>query len=81
MNVNKIELEIEQVSELVKNNLIYDYHMMVEDIKNLEFQKKCEPLPSYKEEDLAYIIEIRDAMKIILKYYMIPSEYKEIFPE
>jgi hypothetical protein len=79
MSNYKIELDIDQVSELVRNNLIDDYRMMVEQIKHLEFLKMSGPLQSYMEEDLADTIEIRDALRTILKYYMIPSKYNEMF--
>jgi hypothetical protein len=81
MSINTVELDIEQVTKLVQSNLIDDYYGMIENIKILEPLLDNRDFGLYKNEDLADAIKFSSALKIILEYYMIPSEYKEMFPE
>jgi hypothetical protein len=81
MKINTVELDIEQVTKLIQCNLIDDYYCMIDNIKNLESQPDIDNYESWNKRDLADAIKFRDALKIILEYYMIPSKYKEMFPE
>jgi hypothetical protein len=78
---NTIELNSEQISEIVNNCLVDDYNMVIDNIKSLELLKEIETLPPHKEMDLEDFKNWRDALKNILQWYSIPSEYREMFPD
>jgi hypothetical protein len=62
-----VELNNEAVDGIVKSILLQDYKSLCSDIENLESAKE---LPQYKREDLEHNYRYRDAMEILLEYYV-----------
>lgn len=78
----KIELNIEDdtFDQLMKDVLIKDYRNLNDSISNwYEQHLDIEPydIPSFKVEDLHNDIRFRDALEVILEYYLTSEEYKE----
>lgn len=63
----KVELTSEAVDEILKSILIQDYNQLCVDIANLESAKD---LPKYKQEDLQHNYRYRNAMEVMMEYYI-----------
>ncbi len=62
-----VELNGEAVDGLIKSILIQDYKNLCSDINNLESAKE---LPKYKQEDLQHNYRYKNAMEILMEYYI-----------
>lgn len=62
-----VELNGEAVDGLIKSILIQDYKNLCSDIDNLESAKE---LPKYKQEDLQHNYRYKNAMEILMEYYI-----------
>ena len=62
-----IELNDQAVDGLIKSMLIQDYKSLCEDIDRLETAKE---LANYQKEDLEHNYRYRNAMEIIMEYYV-----------
>jgi len=62
-----VELNEEAVDGLIKSILIQDYKNLCSDINNLESAKE---LPKYKQEDLQHNYRYKNAMEILMEYYI-----------
>ena len=62
-----VELNNEAVDGLIKSLLIQDYKGLCSDIDNLESAKE---LRDYQKEDLSHNYRYRDAMEIMMEYYV-----------
>lgn len=62
-----IDLNNEAVDGLIKSILIQDYKTLCSDINNLE---SAAELPEYKQEDLAHNHRYKNAMEILMEYYV-----------
>jgi len=62
-----IDLNNEAVDGIVKSILIQDYKSLCSDIINLESAKE---LPEYKQQDLEHNYRYRNAMEILLEFYV-----------
>lgn len=71
-----VNLDIDQVSKIVRETLVSDYQMLCNDIAKLE--KDENNLPDYKKQDLIDIREWHSAMKNVLRYYLTHKEYASI---
>lgn len=63
----KVELTSEAVDGLMQSILIQDYHGLCKDINRLESAKE---LAKYQREDLDHNYRYRNAMEILLEYYV-----------
>ena len=68
-----VELNNEAVDGLIKSLLIQDYKGLCSDIENLESAKK---LPEYKQQDLEHNYRYKNAMEVLMEYY-VGFEWKE----
>lgn len=68
-----VDLNSEAVDGLIKSILIQDYKGLCSDIKNLESAKE---LPKYKQEDLEHNYRYKNAMEVLMEYY-VGFEWKE----
>jgi hypothetical protein len=62
-----VELNGEAVDGLIKSILIQDYKSLCSDINNLE---SAQELPEYKQQDLAHNYRYKNAMEILMEYYI-----------
>lgn len=62
-----VELNNEAVDGLIKSLLIQDYKGLCSDIDNLESAKE---LRDYQKEDLEHNYRYRNAMEIMMEYYI-----------
>ena len=63
----KVELANEAVDGLMKSILLQDYKGLCEDISRLEKSKK---LAEYQKQDLDHNYRYRNAMEILMEYYV-----------
>ena len=63
----KVELTNEAVDGLMHSILLQDYQGLCEDIDRLESSKE---LARYQQEDLDHNYRYRNAMEILLEYYV-----------
>jgi hypothetical protein len=63
----KVELTSEAVDGLMQSILMQDYQGLCEDINRLETAKE---LAQYQREDLDHNYRYRNAMEILLEYYV-----------
>jgi hypothetical protein len=62
-----VELNDEAVDGLIKSLLIQDYKGLCSDIENLESAKE---LRDYQRQDLEHNYRYRNAMEIMMEYYV-----------
>lgn len=62
-----VELNNEAVDGLIKSILIQDYKGLCSDIENLE---SAEKLPEYKQQDLEHNYRYKNAMEVLMEYYV-----------
>ena len=62
-----VELNNEAVDGLIKSLLVQDYKGLCSDIDNLESAKE---LKAYQQQDLEHNYRYRDAMEIMMEYYV-----------
>jgi hypothetical protein len=63
----KVELTSEAVDGLMHSILLQDYQSLCEDINSLEIAKD---LKEYQRQDLDHNYRYRNAMEILLEYYV-----------
>lgn len=63
----KVDLTSDAVDGLMKSILIQDYQGLCEDINRLE---KSKTLAEYQKEDLEHNYRYRNAMEIMMEYYV-----------
>ena len=63
----KVELTSDAVDGLMKSILLQDYQNLCSDITNLESAKE---LRDYQKKDLEHNYRYRNAMEIIMEYYV-----------
>jgi hypothetical protein len=71
-HTKSVEVEVEEAGNLVAQVLQEDYEFVSASINELKFKSNIRP---HEAEDLARDLEIRNAMKTLLSYYMVKSEY------
>jgi len=71
---NHVALNHEQAGSLVAQVLKEDFEFISKEIGELSFKRDMKP---HEYEDLRNNIEMRDAMKSLLRYYMTHREYTE----
>lgn len=68
-----IELPIEQAEEVVVQVLKDDYDRLNTDIMRLKMKDNLE---NFQKEDLRRDIEVRDAVRTLLSYYMVNTDFE-----
>jgi hypothetical protein len=68
-----IELPIEQAEEVVVQVLKDDYDRLNDSIMRLRMKDHLE---NYQKEDLSRDVEVRDAVRTLLSYYMVNTDYQ-----
>jgi len=71
-HTKSVEVEIEEAGNLVAQVLQEDFEFVSQSINEIKSKRD---LKSYEVEDLARDLEIRNAMKTLLSYYMVKDEY------
>lgn len=69
-----MEIDLDDAGNLVAQVLQEDFDFISKEIIELKSKRD---IKSYEAEDLKRNIEVRDAMKIIMSYYMVKREYNE----
>ena len=69
-----MELDLEQAGNVVAQVLQEDFEFISKEINELQSRNNLKP---FEAVDLANNIEIRDAMKTLLRYYMVRGDYTE----
>ena len=69
-----VELGFEDAGALVAQVLMADFEFISNEITDLYHKKD---LKRHEMEDLSNNIEMRDAMKSLLRYYMVHNDYME----
>lgn len=69
-----MELDLEQAGSVVAQVLMEDFEFLSKEINELKSRNDLKP---FEAVDLSNNIEMRDAMKTLLRYYMIHSDYTE----
>ena len=70
-----MELDFEDAGALVAQVLMNDFEFISKEINELSY--KLTTLKPHECEDLKNNIEMRDAMKTLLRYYMTHNDYVE----
>ncbi len=73
-HTKSVEVDLEEAGNLVAQVLQEDYEFVSDSINKLKFKSH---MRSHEAEDLARDLEIRDAMKTLLSYYMVKDEYNK----
>lgn len=69
-----MEIDLEQAGSIVAQVLMEDFEFISKEINEL-FHKR--DLKRHESEDLSNNLEMRDAMKSLLRYYMTHNDYVE----
>ena len=75
----KIEITAETAEAMFRDILIQDYRGLVNDINDLE--SKLEELKPFQFEDLCADRRFKEAMKIMMEYYLTPGQMKAVIDE
>ena len=62
-----VELNNEAIDGIIKSLLVQDYKGLCSDIENLE---SAETLQDYQQQDLEHNYRYRDAMEVLMEYYV-----------
>ena len=76
MNMYKLSIGEDTADLLIRDVLIQDYSRICESIEALE--SRTEELKPFQLEDLANDREVRDALIVMLKYYLPWDEAREV---
>ena len=71
----EVEVDAEAAGHLVAQVLMHDFDSLSRDIVGAQY--KLTTLKPYEVEDLKDNIEMRDAMKTLLRYYMTHRDYED----
>lgn len=69
-----MQVDIDQAESLVAQVLMEDFEFISKEVNELSHKRD---LKRYEAEDLANNIEMRDAMKSLLRYYMVHDDYMQ----
>ena len=73
-----INISSETADQLMKDILVQDYLGLVKSVEDLSARALREELKPHQLEDLANDRTFRDAMAVMLTYYLSHSEYSKI---
>jgi hypothetical protein len=72
-----LELDTLEAGSLVAQVLQEDYEFICKEINDLRSKAYSGIIKSYEAEDLSNDLEIREAMKTLMRYYMTRNDYNE----
>jgi hypothetical protein len=72
-----LELDTLEAGSLVAQVLQEDYEFLCKEINELRGKALIGIIKSYEAEDLSNDLEIREAMKTLMRYYMTRNDYNE----
>jgi len=72
--MQSVELNHEQAGSIVAQVLKEDFEFISKEVAEMSFKRNLKP---HEYEDLRNNIEMRDAMKSLLRYYMTHRDYTE----
>lgn len=72
-----LELDTLEAGSLVAQVLQEDYEFICKEINELRGKAYSGIIKSYEAEDLSNDLEIREAMKTLMRYYMTRNDYNE----
>ena len=75
----KIEITDETAEAMFRDILIQDYKGLVKDIDDLE--SRLQDLKPYEFEDLCADRRFKEAIKIMMEYYLAPDQMKAVNDE
>ena len=75
----KIEITNETAEAIFRDILIQDYKSLVKNIDNLE--SRLQDLKPYEFEDLCAERRFKEAIKIMMEYYLAPDQMKAVINE
>lgn len=74
-----IKLDADTVTRIVGQNLVEDYKEVKRDIKKVKKTGEAIGLHSFEyKEELKALKKHKKALKVILEWYMVPSEYEAL---
>ena len=73
----EIEIDILEAGGLVAQVLQEDYDFISKEINELRHKTYSGTIKDYEIQDLAHNMEIREAMKTLMRYYMTHNNYNE----
>lgn len=71
---NNMQIDLDQAESLVVQVLMEDFEFISKEVNELSHKRD---LKRHEAEDLANNIEMRDAMKSLLRYYMVHDDYMQ----
>ena len=74
-----LNIDDEVFDKVIKDSLINDYYRLNDDISNYyerNVDTESADIPACDREDLIKTVKYRDALEIMLEYYLTPDEYK-----
>ena len=74
---NQTEIDADEASELVSLVLQDDYERISQDINRITAGRRVPNISAVEMEDLTNNIRFRDAMDVLLQYYMTHDDYVE----
>lgn len=69
-----MQIDLDQAGSIVSQVLMEDFEFISKEIAELSHKRD---LKRHEMEDLANNIEMRDAMKSLLRYYMVHDDYMQ----
>jgi len=73
-----INISSETADQLIQDILVQDYLSLVQSVEDLTARAARDELKPYQLEDLANDLAFRDAMAVMLTYYLAHEEYSKI---
>jgi predicted nucleotidyltransferase len=73
----EIEIELEEAQNLVAQVLQEDFDFISKEINELRSKAHNGRLKSYEAEDLSHNLDVREAMRRLMQYYMTRNDYNE----
>ena len=74
LKLKNIEIDFETVERIIQAEMFDQYSIIKQEIKE---QKTIENPMDYQKEDLEYNEKFLDAVKMMLKHYIVRSEWPE----
>jgi len=72
-----ITISDDTADKLFQDILVHDYQCMVKQVQNLKDMQSRGELKPHEQDDLDHSIKFRDAMAVMLTYYLTHDEYSK----
>jgi len=73
----EIEIELEEAQNLVAQVLQQDFDFLSKEINQMKYNHTLSNMSRIEIEDWQNSMEVRDAMKTLMRYYMTRNDYNE----